>query len=69
MLEEDAEPSAHSRLQDSQGGLAGVLGTGTLGGKQLPVEMGLEGWVSRAELTLFLRFRSAHGAADGQYLS
>jgi hypothetical protein len=69
MLDKDAKPSAHGRLQDSQSRLAGVLGTGTLGGKQLPVEMRLEGWVSRAELALFLRFRSAHGAADGQYLS
>ena len=54
MLEKDAKPSGHGRLQDSQSRLDGVLGTGTLGRKQLPVEMRLEGWVSRAELALFL---------------
>jgi hypothetical protein len=68
MLEEDAKVS-HRRPQHSHDRLAGVFGTGHFGGRQLAVQMSLGRRMSRAELAPLFGLGSAHGAADGQYLS
>jgi hypothetical protein len=69
MLEKDAETAIGQRLQDSQSCLASILRAGNFGGEQFPVEMRLGGRMSRAKRALQFRHGSAHGAADGQYLS
>lgn len=69
VLEKNAKAAARSCLQYSQSSLARVLGTRNLGGCQVPIEMGLDGRMSRAKCALLFRLSSAHRTTNRQYMS